>query len=86
MALDEWSEAAAVTFLFALALLLESWSAGRARRAIRALMELTPTMARFVCPHDGCIEEKPVAEVAGRRDDSGAARRKDPPRRRRHQR
>ena len=63
IALDEWSEAAAVTFLFALALLLESWSAGRARRAIRALMELTPTMARFVCPRDGCIEEKPVAEV-----------------------
>ena len=63
IALDEWSEAAAVTFLFALALLLESWSAGRARRAIRALMQLTPTLARFICPRDGCIEEKPVAEV-----------------------
>jgi Cd2+/Zn2+-exporting ATPase len=62
--LGEFSEAAAVTFLFSLALLLESWSTGRARRAIKALMDLSPPMARVVCPHDGCVEERPVAEVA----------------------
>jgi Zn2+/Cd2+-exporting ATPase len=64
MGIGEWSEAAAVTFLFSLALLLESWSAGRARRAIKALLDLTPLVARFLCAHDGCIEEKPVEQVA----------------------
>lgn len=61
----QWQEAAAVTFLFSLALYLESWSVGRARRAIKALMDITPTTARYVCPHDGVIEEKPVEEVPG---------------------
>jgi len=42
MALGDWGEAATVAFLFALALLLESWSVERARLAIRALMELAP--------------------------------------------
>ena len=32
--ISEWFEAATVTFLFAVALALESWSVGRARRAI----------------------------------------------------
>ncbi len=63
-ALGDWFEAGSVAFLFALALLLESWSVGRARRAIRALMDLSPQTARFRCPHDGCIEEKPVGEIA----------------------
>jgi Cd2+/Zn2+-exporting ATPase len=63
MAIGEWAEGAAVTFLFALALLLESWSADRARQAIKALMDLSPTMARFICPHDGCVEEKPVGDI-----------------------
>jgi Cd2+/Zn2+-exporting ATPase len=62
-AIGEWSEAAAVAFLFSMALLLESWSTDRARRAIRTLLDLSPTMARFVCPHDACIEEKPVTEL-----------------------
>jgi len=61
--LGVWFEAATVTFLFSLALLLEAWSVGRARRAISALMTLTPPVARYICPHDGDIEEKPVAEV-----------------------
>jgi Cd2+/Zn2+-exporting ATPase len=61
--IGEWFEAATVAFLFAVALLLEHWSVGRARRAISALMELSPTTARYVCPHDGDIEEKDVAEV-----------------------
>jgi Cd2+/Zn2+-exporting ATPase len=62
--LGDWFEAGSVAFLFALALLLESWSVGRARRAIHALMNLSPPIARFRCPHDGCIEEKPVGEIA----------------------
>ncbi len=62
--IGQWSEAATVTFLFSLALLLESWSTDRARRAIQTLLDLSPNVARFVCPHDGCIEEKPVSEVA----------------------
>lgn len=61
--LGEWFEAASVSCLFAIALLLESWSVGRARKAISALMDLAPARARFICPDDGDIEEKPVADV-----------------------
>jgi Zn2+/Cd2+-exporting ATPase len=43
--IGQWSEAAAVLFLFALAQLLESRSMERARHAIRSLMELAPAMA-----------------------------------------
>jgi Cd2+/Zn2+-exporting ATPase len=42
IAIGEWFEAATVAFLFALSLTLESWSIGRARRAISALLDLTP--------------------------------------------
>lgn len=63
LVIGEWFEAATVTFLFAVALLLESWSVGRARHAIGALMELTPARARCICPHDGDIEEKAVGDV-----------------------
>ncbi len=62
--LGDYFEAASVAFLFALALQLESWSVGRARKAIRALVDIAPRTARFRCPHDGCIEEKPVADIA----------------------
>jgi len=41
-ALGDWLEAASVAFLFSVSLLLESWSVGRARRAIAALLALTP--------------------------------------------
>jgi Cd2+/Zn2+-exporting ATPase len=61
--IGEWFEAASVACLFAIALLLESWSVGRARKAIGALMDLSPAQARFICPSDGDIEEKPVAQV-----------------------
>lgn len=44
--IDEPFEAATISFLFALSLLLESWSIGRARRAISSLMELAPMVAR----------------------------------------
>ncbi len=45
--IGEWFEAAIVTFLFALSLLLESWSVGRARRAIAQLLDLAPPMVRI---------------------------------------
>jgi Zn2+/Cd2+-exporting ATPase len=45
VAIGEHAEGAAVAFLFSLSELLESWSVGRARRAIGALMELTPHTA-----------------------------------------
>ncbi len=43
--LGQWSEAAAVIFLFAVAQTLEARTLERARSAIRALMDLTPTSA-----------------------------------------
>jgi Cd2+/Zn2+-exporting ATPase len=63
MIIGQWLEAGTVTFLFALSLLLESWSVGRARRAIRSLVNLAPPTARYICPRDGDIMEKSVAEV-----------------------
>jgi Cd2+/Zn2+-exporting ATPase len=63
MALGEWCEAATVAFLFALALLLESWSVGRARLAIRALMDLAPPTARGLHSDNGCVIEQRVETV-----------------------
>jgi Cd2+/Zn2+-exporting ATPase len=45
IALGEWSEAAAVVFLFAVAQALEVRTMERARNAVRALMDLTPAEA-----------------------------------------
>jgi Cd2+/Zn2+-exporting ATPase len=45
MFIGEWSEAAMVIFLFALAQLLESFSLDRARKSIQSLMELAPNVA-----------------------------------------
>jgi len=45
VALGQWSEGAAVIFLFAVAQTLEARTLERARSAIRALMDLTPTSA-----------------------------------------
>ncbi len=59
--IGEWAEAAGVTFLFALSELLESFSAERARRAIRALLQLTPEVASV--QRDGTFREVPVANV-----------------------
>lgn len=63
VALGLWFEAATVSFFFALALALEAWSLGRARRAVAALMELAPPTARVKLPN-GVEEEVPVATVA----------------------
>jgi len=63
VAIGEWFEAATVSFLFALSLALESWSVGRARRAIAALLDLAPPTVRLLRP-DGSEAEVPVAEVS----------------------
>lgn len=48
--IGEFLEAATVAFLFAVSIALESWTVSRARRAISALMSLTPETARIVGP------------------------------------
>ncbi len=63
IAIGEWFEAAAVSFLFSLSLLLESWSVNRARRAVAALMDLSPPMARVVRA-DGSMEEITPEQVS----------------------
>jgi Cd2+/Zn2+-exporting ATPase len=60
--IGEWLEAATVAFLFALSLALESWSVGRARRAVAALLELAPPVARLKRP-DGNEEQVPPEQV-----------------------
>lgn len=61
--IGEHGEAAAVVFLFSLSELLESWAATRARRAVQALLELSPATA-IVMEADGTEREIAVAEVA----------------------
>ncbi|MBX9591817.1 MAG: cadmium-translocating P-type ATPase [Hyphomonadaceae bacterium] len=61
--LDEFFEAATVAFLFAVSLALESWSVGRARRAIASLMSITPDTARVLNP-DRSESMVDVANVA----------------------
>jgi Cd2+/Zn2+-exporting ATPase len=60
--IGEHAEAASVVFLFALSELLESWSVGRARRAIRSLLKLTPETANLK-QADGHSAEVPVHEI-----------------------
>lgn len=60
--IGEGAEGAAVVFLFALAELLESWSVGRARRAIKSLLALTPETALRKIP-GAEPQEVPVGEV-----------------------
>ena len=61
-AIGEWFEGATVAFLFSLSLLLESWSVGRARRAIAALMDLSPPIAH-VRGEDGEVKDIAPASV-----------------------
>lgn len=46
LVIDEWFEAATVTFLFSVSLALESWSVARARRAVESLAAMAPPRAR----------------------------------------
>ena len=61
--LGEFFEAATVAFFFSLSLYLESWSVGRARNAVSALLDLAPPSARVIRP-DGIETDVPAAEVA----------------------
>jgi Cd2+/Zn2+-exporting ATPase len=60
--LGDWFEAATVTFLFSLSLALEKWSVGHARRAVEALLDLTPPSARLV-REDGSHQEVAPEQV-----------------------
>ena len=60
--IEQYFEAAMVAFLFALSLALESWSVGRARRAIAALMSLSPPSARLL-QADGTEQLVDVGQV-----------------------
>lgn len=62
MVIGEWPEAAMVTFLFALAEMIEAYSLDRARNAIRNLMEMTPESASIKQP-DGNWKTVAVGEV-----------------------
>lgn len=60
--IGEGAEAAAVIFLFSLSELLESWSVGRARRAISTLLKLAPETAQRLSS-DGTAQQVPVASI-----------------------
>ncbi len=62
VAIGEWTEAALVIFLFALAQVLETRSMDRARHAIRALVDLAPREA--LLRRGGTERRIPVDEVA----------------------
>lgn len=62
IAIGQLFEAAAVVFLFSLALLLESWSVERARKAISSLLDLSPKLARVI--QGDSLTEKKVEDVA----------------------
>jgi len=60
--LGEYFEAATVAFFFSLSLYLESWSVGRARNAVAALLDLAPPTARVI-RDDGTEEDVLAAQV-----------------------
>lgn len=64
LVLGDVLEAATVSFLFALAGLLESWSVARARNAVRALLDLAPPTARVLDPATRAERTVPPASVA----------------------
>lgn len=61
-AIGEWSEGAAVVFLFALSEALEAFSLNRARRAIQALLKLAPETA--LVKRDNDFKEVSVQQVS----------------------
>ncbi|WP_206455681.1 heavy metal translocating P-type ATPase [Aurantimonas marina] len=60
--LGAYFEAATVAFFFSLSLYLESWSVGRARNAVAALLDLAPPTARVI-RDDGTEADVPAAQV-----------------------
>jgi len=62
IALGQWDEAATVAFLFGLSEALEALSVDRARRAVRALLEVAPETAERV-DADGEVRVVPAAEI-----------------------
>ncbi|GIX07323.1 MAG: hypothetical protein KatS3mg115_1726 [Candidatus Poribacteria bacterium] len=67
VAIDEWSEAAAVVVLFAVAELLESLSVARARHAVRALVQEMPQQVRVRRGEEIVtlpVEEAQIGDVA----------------------
>lgn len=61
ISIGEWPEAAMVTFLFALAELIEVYSLDKARRAIHSLMEIAPDMATVKAESGWLVQ--PVSEI-----------------------
>ncbi|WP_440616086.1 heavy metal translocating P-type ATPase [Cysteiniphilum sp. 6C5] len=61
--LGQWLEAGMIVFLFSIASLLESWSVGKARKAIQSLLEIAPETANVYCSHHKNIDVKKVEEV-----------------------
>ncbi|WP_143181352.1 heavy metal translocating P-type ATPase [Pseudovibrio exalbescens] len=61
--IGEWFEGATVAFLFSLSLYLESWSVGRARKAVAALMDIAPDSVRLK-HEDGREQDVSASEVA----------------------
>ena len=62
LAVGKWEEGAAVVVLFAVSLMLESYSATRTRSALRSLMSLSPATASVL--RDGREAVVPAAEVS----------------------
>ncbi len=62
LVIDEWFEAAAVSFLFSLSLAIESWSIERARKAVEALLDLAPDSV-IIKTGQGQEQTVPAAEV-----------------------
>ncbi len=61
VSIGEWFEAATVSFLFAVSFVLEAWSLSGARRAVEALMDLTPPTAHVV--EGGAAKDVPADAV-----------------------
>ena len=62
VSIGEWLEGATVAFLFGLSHVLESWSVGRARRAVEALLDLSPSSVRV---REGGVEREVLASAVG---------------------
>ncbi len=65
ISIGERLEAATVSFLFATSLLLESWSVGRARRAVESLLKLTPETVRVIQVDKTELEQTPALVPIG---------------------